>query len=116
MSSEDFTPLLIRKLSEVDSATGPSSCQWDERTRVLALTYRSNARPRHVYLFVPRDAAMQFSGGTMDQDVVDVWGEGIDSVEGAARFATVHLAELVQTTSESPLRLELTATGIRRRV
>lgn len=109
-------PLLLRKLRIRDTASAPTSCHWDETSRVVTLTYDADsAEPRIVELSLPVDAVQRFADGSLDQDVRDVWGGQVGTIEGAARFATVFLDECVRTSADDPLRLELTPIGIRRR-
>ena len=114
MTDRDFVLVLREKLSRHDDARGPQACSWDEAARVLTLTYDTGtSEAREVTLSLPRGAVAEFTGGGMDRDVRDVWGDGVDSVEGAARFATIFLDELVHSSGSTVTRLELTGSGIR---
>jgi hypothetical protein len=105
MSEEgDFVTRLLSMLREDGGDNNwPTTCDYDESARTALLTYaRPAGDPRVVRLELPIDGVRAHLAA-LTQDDLDVWGPGVDRVEAAARFASVHLQERVATRDDDPL-------------
>lgn len=106
MSEEgDFVVCLLAKLRADGRAHGPDTCDYDEVTQTATLGYRRpDGSIRSVRLELPADGVRSYLDSLDEEaDIRYVWGPGVDRVEAAARFASIHLDERVATSDDDPL-------------
>jgi hypothetical protein len=115
VSVTPFVDILRRKMTRGTSLGVPRHVVWDNKDRALILTYEGGGGrgPRRVTVVLSESSVAEFTDGRLDKDVRDVWGPGVESVEGAARFAVTYIDEQAQSAHVESFLLELTSTGFR---